>query len=141
LFIRLGWPWYVWVIFLLVFFLFVFFESGYEIHKQHTIHPVLKELTALRKEGVSLWHEGKGCLSQKSVDMWWIKHIEWKKRCVNILEKFDESLAGEIETLGVGTGFRFKNGINHDHNHKVWMQSAWNNRLEKIIGEIRNKEN
>ena len=138
-FVHLGLPWYIWVIFFLLFFLWVFFESGYEIYKPHTIHPVLKELTALRKEGVSLWHEGKGCLSQESVDKWWFKHIEWKERCVLVVEKIDESLAGKIETLGVGQGYSFRNGINRDHNHKIWMQSAWNNRLDEVIREIRQK--
>ena len=136
-FIRIGLPWYFWVIFMLIFFLFVFFESGYEIHKQNSTHPTLKELTALRKEGVSLWHEGKLCKNQEEVDKWWNKHLYWRERCAQVTEKFDESLAGEIRTLGTENGFRFYNGISKDHNHKVWMQSAWNNRLDEVIKEIR----
>ena len=137
IFIRLAWPWYVWVIILFGFFLFVFFESGFELLKQYTIHPVLKELTKLRIEGVSLWHKGKLCKNQEEVDKWWNKHLYWRERCAQVTEKFDESLAGEIRTLGTENGFRFYNGISKDHNHKVLMQSAWNNRLDEVIKEIR----
>jgi len=138
--IRLGWPWNVWIIIFLIFFLIVFFESSYKLLNQNTIHPVLKELSELRKEGINLWHDGERRMNQESVEKWWKKHVDWKSRCVNVVKKVDESLAGEIETLGTENGIRFKNGISEDHNHKVTMQSAWNNRLNKIIKEIRNKK-
>lgn len=137
LFIRLGLPWYTWVIILLMFFLFVFFESGYKLLDQN---PVLYELSLLREEGITLWHAGARCMTQESVNKWWEQHLLWRERCAKVIEKMDQSLAGEMRTLGTDTGFRFNNGISEDHNHKVWMQSAWNNRLKEIIKEIRNKK-
>jgi hypothetical protein len=136
---RIGWPWYFWVILLLTIFLVIVFESGYAITKQYDTQPELIELSALREEGVTLWHQGMQCISQDSVDKWWEKHLDWKKRCVQVVERVDPSLAGDIRTLGTGQGVIYNGGISQEHNHKVWMQSAWNNRLDEVIAEIRRR--
>ena len=136
---RLGWPWYVWAVLMLAVLLVVVFEGSYSLIKRYETRPELKELNALREEGVSLWSEGMRCMTQDSVDKWWIKHLDWRECCAQALERVDPSLAGNIRTLGTEQGAVYSNGISPDHNHKVRMQSAWNNRLEKTIAEIRRR--
>jgi hypothetical protein len=137
---RLGWPWYVWAILLLVVLLIVVFEGSFSLIKRYETRPELIELSDLREEGVSLWHEGMRCMTQDSVDKWWKRHLEWRERCAQVVEGADPSLAGNIRTLGTEQGAVYSNGISQDHNHKVRMQSAWNNRLEKTIADIRRKK-
>jgi hypothetical protein len=136
---RLGWPWYVWIILLLTIFLVIVFESGYAFTKQYDTQPELIELSALREEGVTLWHQGKQCLTQDSVDKWWKRHQEWREYCAQVIEKVDPSLGGNMRTLGIGQGVVYNTGISQDHNKKVWMQSAWNNRLDEVIAIIRHR--
>jgi hypothetical protein len=137
---RLGWPWYVWVILLLAVLLVVGFEGSYSLIKRYETRPELIELSALREEGVTLWSEGMRCMTQDRVDKWWIRHLEWRERCAQVVERVDPSFAGDIRTLGTEQGAVYSNGISPDHNHKVRMQSAWNNRLEKTIAYIRRKK-
>jgi hypothetical protein len=137
---RLGWSWYIWVILLMVISLVVIIGGSYGILKQSYIRRVLLELSELREEGVYLWHEGKRCMTEDSVDKWWERHLDWRERSAQVVEGVDPSLAGSIRTLGTEKGIVYSDGISQDHNHKVQMQSAWNNRLERTIADIRSKE-
>lgn len=137
---RLGWPLYVWIILLLVVLLVVVFEASYGIVKRYETRPELVELSDLREEGVSLWHEGKRCMTQDSIDKWWNRHLEWRERCAQVVESVDPSLVGNIRTLGTEQGVVYQGGISQEHNNKIRLQSAWNVRLEKTIAEIRHRK-
>jgi len=109
-------------------------------NRDNILNSVLGELSQKRAEGVSLWHEGRGLLSQKTVDAWWQEHLQWREESAQIIEKADVDLAGKMRTLKTEDGVKHNKGISPDHNHKVWMQSAWNNRLDWITDELRKEK-
>ena len=76
-------------------------------------------------------------MTQSKVDSRWNNHLDWRECCAQVVESADPSFAGNIRTLGTEQVAVYNNGITADHNNKVRMQSAWNNRLDKTIPEIR----
>lgn len=84
-----------------------------------------------------MWHKGRSLLSEETVNIWWSEHLKWREECALIIEKVDDSLAGKMRHLGTEKSVTHVTGISPDHNHKVGMQSAWNNRLDWIIDELR----
>lgn len=136
--VSVSWYWWV-IIFLSVTIIFMF-EGAYRLFRFQDIAQILTKLVVYRENGVKLWHEGKSLLSEKSVEAWWNRHLEWKEECAQIIEEVDQSLAGDMRILGTGQGFEWKRGISGNHNHKVWMQSAWNNRLDEIIEKLRERQ-
>ena len=134
---RLSLPWWAWVIIWLVSIIVLMFVGAYQIIKRYDERPELLKLSQLRKQGIDLWHEGKTKLSEDTVEGWWEKHLAWREECAQAIERVNASLAGEMRTLGTGPGIAWHQGISKDHNKKIWMQSAWNIRLDEIINKLR----
>lgn len=136
-FTKIDPPWWGTLLVLLLMLMIFIFEGSYRFHELSDVEKALAKLGEFRRLGVQLWHEGKTKLSPETVEDWWGRHLEWREECASLIEQVDPELASEMRTLGIGTGLRFNNGISKDHNHKIWMQSAWNNRLEEIMGKLR----
>ena len=134
---RLSLPWWAWMIIWLASIIVLMFVGAYQMINRYNERPELLMLIQLRKQGITLWHEGKTKLSEETVEDWWEEHLAWREDCAQTIERVNASLAGEMRTLGTGNGIAWHQGISKGHNKKIWMQSAWNIRLDEIINKLR----
>jgi hypothetical protein len=132
IFVRFGWPLWVWVIGLLAITLIAVLEGSYRFINSLLEPPQLKQLGELRAKGIVHRNSGSGgqIMSEKTLERWRKDQLAWEEEVLEILKELSTADYEDFHYLDLwGNRRPFPAAFND--NQRLWLQ-VYDEKLRRL---------
>ncbi len=141
IFVRIGLPWWLWIIIFLLFTLIIVFEGAYRDINSLIEIPQLKVLGELRAKGIVHRNSGSRIISNESMERWRNEQLEWENEVLEILKDLSTVDYENFHILGLfGNRRPFPEAISDNHRLYLQVYDEKLRRLEEIMKKYDSKE-
>ncbi len=140
IFVRIGLPWWLWIIIFLLFTLIIVFEGAYRDINSLIEIPQLKVLGELRAKGIVHRNSGSALLSNESMEKWREEQLAWENEVLGALKELSTVDFENFRVLGLMRNPRpFPYAINNKHRLFLQVYDEKLRRLDEIMKKYDSK--